>query len=76
MRVFRLFCFHLGLFFACLGPKFNLSRDDGIFLLNLSCHMAPVCNFQSESQLALIISNNVFYSRNTKIFEPLFSFCF
>ena len=37
--VFRLFSFHLGLFFACLGLKFNLSRDDCIFLL------APVCNF-------------------------------
>ena len=33
--------FHLGLFFASLGPKFNLSRDDCILL--------------SEAQLALII---------------------
>ena len=42
---FRLSSFHLGLFCACLGPKFNLSRDESIFLLNLSYHMAPVCNF-------------------------------
>ena len=41
----RLFSFHLGLFFVCLGPKFNLFRDDCIFVLNLSCHIAPVCNF-------------------------------
>ena len=32
--------FHLGLFFASLGPKFNLFRDDCILVLNLSCHMA------------------------------------
>ena len=44
LAFFRLFSFHLGLFFVCLGPKFNLSRDDYIFLLNLSCHIAPVCN--------------------------------
>ena len=44
-RFFRLFSVYSGLFFACLGPKCNLSKDDYIFLLNLSCHMAPVCNF-------------------------------
>ena len=41
--------FHLGLLFVCLGPKINLSTNDCIFLLNLSCHMAPVCNFQVRS---------------------------
>ena len=37
---FCLSSFHLGLFFASLGPKFNLFRDDCILVLNLSCHMA------------------------------------
>ena len=44
-----LFSLQLGLFFASLCHKFNLSRDDCILLLNLNCHMAPVYNFQAEA---------------------------
>ena len=44
-----LFSLHLGLFFASLCHKFNLSRDDCILLLNLNCHMAPVYNFHAEA---------------------------
>ena len=44
-----LLSFRLSLFFASLSPKFKLSRDDRFFLLNLSCHMTPVCNFPVRS---------------------------
>ena len=44
-----LFSLHLGLFFASLCHKFNLSRDDCILLLNLNCHMVPVYNFHAEA---------------------------
>ena len=45
---FWLFLFTLRLLFASLGPKFNLSRDDCILLLNLRCHMALVCYFPAR----------------------------
>jgi len=49
------------------------------FLLNLSCHIALVCNFSVRSTTSFNISYksyNFLYTRNTKICEPLVTFCF
>ena len=68
------------LFFASLGPKFNLSRNDCILLLNLSCHMTLVCNFPVRHGGALFSyifpCNITLYTRNTTICETLGTFCF
>ena len=73
---FCLFSFHLGLFFVCLGPKFNLSRDDCIFLSNLSCHMAPVCNFPVRGTVSFNKSYNFFTPEIQKYLNICLAFVF
>ena len=41
-----------------------------------SCEFNWNQGIQLEAQLALIISYNLLYTRNTKICEPLVTFCF